>query len=263
MSCSARLPIYVLLVGTFFSDHAPLVFMGLYLLGIAVAVITARLLRKVYFKKDETPFVMELPPYRMPTFKALMRHMWGKGEQYIRKMGGIILFASIIVWALNYFPLRDEAENEPIPAPTVFDDGRIDTERDSYLEMAGKAITPVMEPLGFHWRATVAALAGVPAKEIVVSTLGVLYANDDTISDSRLGARITTPSPVTGRPDFTAPGALAFMVFILLYCPCLATVTAVVRECGSWKYGAFTVVYNTVVAWLMAFVVYRAAMLFV
>lgn len=262
ISCSARLPIYVLLVGTFFPTHAPIVFMGLYLLGIGVAVITAKLLRKVYFKKDETPFVMELPPYRMPTMKALLRHMWGKGEQYLRKMGGIILFASIIVWALNYFPLRQEEINAPIPAPISFDDGKIDPASDSYLEMAGKAITPIMSPLGFHWRASVAALAGVPAKEIVVSTLGVLYANDDTISDAKLGARLTTPSPVTGRPDFTAAGALAFMVFILLYCPCIATVTAIIRECGSWKYGAFTVLYNTAVAWVVAFIVYRIALLF-
>lgn len=261
MSCSARLPIYVLLIGTFFESHAALVFMGLYLLGIAVAVATARLMRRFYFKKDETPFVMELPPYRVPTFKALMRHMWGKGEQYLRKMGGIILFASILVWALNYFPLRDGQQNRPIPAPTTFDDSAINVHTDSYLEMAGKAITPVMEPLGFHWRASVAALAGVPAKEIVVSTLGVLYANDDTISDAKLGSRLTTPSPYTGKPDFTAPAALAFMVFILLYCPCMATVTAIVRECGSWKYGLFTVLYNTAVAWVVAFVTYRIALL--
>lgn len=261
ISCSARLPIYVLLIGTFFTKHAAVVFMGLYLLGISVAVITARLLRKVYFKKDETPFVMELPPYRMPTLKALLRHMWGKGEQYLRKMGGIILFASIIVWALNYFPLRNDETDAPIPTSTANEDA-IDFSSDSYLEMAGKAITPIMEPLGFHWRASVAALAGVPAKEIVVSTLGVLYANDETISDSRLGARLTAPSPATGKPDFTAAGALAFMVFILLYCPCIATVTAIIRESGSWKYGVFTIVYNTAVAWIMAFIVYRVALLF-
>lgn len=257
MSCSARLPVYVLMAGTFFPAHEAVVFMGLYVLGIIVAVVTARLMRRFYFKKDETPFVMELPPYRVPTLKALVRHMWGKGEQYLRKMGGIILFASIIVWALNYFPLHSQNNNA-----TNFDEGRIDVEHDSYLEMAGKAITPIMEPLGFHWRASVAALAGVPAKEIVVSTLGVLYSNDETVSDAKLGHRLTSVSPYTGNPDFTPAAALAFMVFILLYCPCMATVTAIVRECGSWKYGVFTVVYNTVMAWIVAFAVYRIALLF-
>lgn len=262
MSCSARLPVYVLLVGTFFSAYAALVFMGLYLLGIVAAVLTARLIRRFYFKKDETPFVMELPPYRVPTLKALMRHMWGKGQQYLRKMGGIILFASIIVWALNYFPLNDKRDSAPIPAPETFDDSAIDFDNDSYLQMIGKAITPALEPIGFHWRATVAAIAGVPAKEIVVSTLGVLYANDDTIEEAKLGERLSAPSPVTGRPDFTAPSALAFMVFILLYCPCMATLTAISRECGSWKYGLFTVVYNTALAWVFAFITYRIALLF-
>ncbi len=260
MSCSARLPIYVLLIGTFFPAHEALVFMGLYITGILVAVATARLLRRFLFPKDETPFVMELPPYRLPTFKASVVHTWGKGREYLKKMGGIILFASIIVWALNYFPRHENPE-------TAFADvqagsGQIDPRQDSYLEMAGKAVNPVMEPLGFHWRASVAALAGVPAKEIVVSTLGVLYADDENISETRLGQRIAAVSADTGKPDFTPAAALGFMVFILLYCPCIATVTAIVRETHSWRYGLFSVVYNTAVAWVMAFIVYRIALLF-
>ncbi|MCM1483199.1 MAG: ferrous iron transport protein B [Muribaculaceae bacterium] len=266
MSCSARLPIYVLLVGTFFEAHAALVFMGLYLLGIFVAMITARMLRRFYFKADETPFVMELPPYRIPTLKTSLRHMWGKGEQYLKKMGGVILVASIIVWALNYFPLHNEEstaiDTNGMSVATLTDDSAIDPENDSYLEMAGKIVNPVMKPLGFHWRGTVAALAGIPAKEIVVSTLGVLYTGNEEIDDNALGTRITAPNPRTGQPDFTAVGALAFMVFILLYCPCMATVTAIVKETGSWKYGAFSVLYNTAVAWALAFVVYRIALLF-
>lgn len=246
MSCSARLPIYVLLIGTFFPSHAALVFMGLYLTGIIVATVTARLLRRFLLKKDETPFVMELPPYRFPTLKASLSHTWGKGKEYLKKMGGIILFASIVVWALNYFPRPDENTG---------------VHTDSYLEMAGKAVNPVMEPLGFHWRASVAVLAGIPAKEIVVSTLGVLYTNDENTSDARLGARLKAPSTLTGKPDFDPAVAMSFMVFILLYCPCLATVTAIVRETGSWRYGAFSVVYNTVVAWLIAFAVYRICLL--
>lgn len=263
MSCSARLPVYVLLVGTFFSRHASLVFLGLYLTGILVAVLTARLLRRFWFKTDETPFVMELPPYRIPTLKASLRHMWGKGEQYLKKMGGIILVASIIVWALNYFPLHNEDSSTPsMVAMIAGDDSKIDTSRDSYLEMIGKAVNPVMEPLGFHWRTTVAAIAGAPAKEIVVSTLGVLYTGDEEIDDKSLSARLTAPNPVTGRPDFTAASALSLMVFVLLYFPCMATVTAIVRETGSWKYGAFSVVYNTAVAWLVAWLVYNVALMF-
>lgn len=258
MSCSARLPIYVLLIGTFFDKYAALAFLCLYILGILIAMITAKLLRKFYFKADETPFVMELPPYRMPTLKASLRHTWGKGEQYLKKMGGVILIASIAVWALNYFPLHD---NEQPTANTV-DDSTINTSADSYLEMAGKAVNPIMEPLGFHWRATVAALAGIPAKEIVVSTLGVLYTGDEEIDDNALGSRITTINQATGRPDFTEASALAFMVFILLYCPCLATITAIIKETGKWQYGAFSVIYNTAVAWIIAFIVYRIALLF-
>lgn len=254
MSCSARLPIYVLLIGTFFPSHAALVFMSLYIMGILVAVATAKILRKFYFKADETPFVMELPPYRIPTLKASLRHTWAKGEQYLKKMGGIILFASIIVWTLNYFPVRG-GERQAIDNQEI-------SSGDSYLAMAGKAINPLMEPVGFHWRASVAALAGVPAKEIVVSTLGVLYSNDEAIDDHKLGERLKAPVPPSGDPDFCAANALSFMIFILLYCPCIATITAIVRESGLWKYGLFSVVYNTVVAWVAAFIVYRIALLF-
>ena len=257
MSCSARLPIYVLLIGTFFSAHAALVFMAIYMTGIIAAVITARLLRKFLFKRDETPFVMELPPYRMPTARAMVIHTWSKGVQYLKKMGGTILIASIIVWALNYFPRHDWTDAiQPASENTA-----IDTTRDSYLEMMGKAINPVMEPLGFHWRASVATLAGVPAKEIVVSTLGVLYTDNEAVSEGRLSDRLTAPSPVTGKPDFTPASALSFMLFILLYCPCIATVVAIVRETHSWRWGAFSVIYNTVFAWIVAFIVYQTAQL--
>ena len=261
ISCSARLPIYVLLIGTFFPDHATLVFMCLYFSGIIVAGFTARMLRRFHFGQDVTPFVMELPPYRVPTLKATLRHMWGKGEQYLRKMGGVILVASILVWALNYFPLHDGQNAQNVSAETVTDDSAIDPSRDSYLEMAGKAINPLLEPLGFHWRASVAALAGVPAKEIVVSTLGVLYTGDEEASEQTLSARLTSPNEATGKPDFTAAAALSFMIFILLYCPCIATITAIVKETGNPRYGLFSVLYNTAIAWVVAFIVYRIALL--
>lgn len=262
MSCSARLPIYVLLVSTFFREYAAIAFFSMYFIGLLVAIITAKMLRKFHFKADETPFVMELPPYRMPSLKMSLSHMWSKGQQYLKKMGGIILFASIIVWALNYFPMHNEMAEHKMDV--VHDEATINPETDSYLEMMGKAINPILEPLGFHWRASVAALAGLPAKEIVVSTMGVLYADygDDEMTDATLSARIMAPSPNTGEPDFTHASALSFMVFILLYCPCIASIIAIIKETENWKYGAFAVLYNTVVAWIMAFVVYQVASLF-
>lgn len=260
ISCSARLPIYVLLIGTFFPNHATFVFLCVYLAGIIIAGVTARLLRRFWFGKDETPFVMELPPYRVPTFRATMRHMWGKGEQYLKKMGGIILVASIIVWALNYFPRHDE--NVSSGQVSVIDESVIDPTTDSYLQMAGKAINPIMEPIGFSWRASVAAIAGVPAKEIVVSTLGVLYTGNEEAYGESLSERMVQPNPVTHKPDFTPAVALSFMVFILLYCPCIATITAIVRETGNPRYGIFSIIYNTLVAWIAAFIVYHIALLF-
>lgn len=246
MSCSARLPIYVLLIGTFFPAHAAWMFLGMYLLGAIVAMLTAKMLRKFWFKEDETPFVMELPPYRVPTLKTSLRHMWWKAKQYLQKMGGIILFASIIIWALNYFPMKT-SENP---------------DRDSYLEMIGKAANPVLEPLGISWRGTVAAVAGIPAKEIVVSTLGVLYTGSDEATDAALSERLTAIEPGSDHPDFTPASALAFMIFILLYCPCVATVVAVAREAGSWRYAAFSVIYSTAVAWIISFAAYRLMLLF-
>ena len=262
MSCSARLPVYVLFVSTFFREYAAIAFFSMYFLGILVAIITAKMLRKFYFKADETPFVMELPPYRMPSLKMSLSHMWSKGQQYLKKMGGIILFASVIVWALNYFPMHNEMAEYENNIPQ--DEATINPATDSYLEMMGKAINPVLEPLGFHWRASVAALAGLPAKEIVVSTLGVLYSDygDEKIADVTLSAQLKAPSPITEEPDFTSASALSFMVFILLYCPCIASITAIVKETGRWKYGAFAVIYNTVVAWLVGFVVFQVVSLF-
>ena len=252
MSCSARLPIYVLLVSAFFPDNAALVFMGLYLLGMIVAVVTARLLRKTYFKKDETPFVMELPPYRLPTMRSALHHMWEKAEQYLRKMGTIILVGSMAVWALNYFPRNMEKSNEQMTSEEI-----VEQQENSYLAQIGKFVTPVMEPLGFHWKATIAIISGATAKEIVVSTLGVLYNNADAENTNELEVKLKQPDRLTGVPDFNSLSAMAFMAFVLLYFPCIATIAAIVRESGSWKFGAFTVVYNTAVAWLIAMMIYQ------
>lgn len=277
ISCSARIPIYVLLVGAFFPKHGAFVFLGLYLLGLIVAILTARLMRKFWFKADETPFVMELPPYRTPTLKSTLRNMWAKASQYLAKMGGIILVASIIIWALSYFPRYSmddvpatyrEAAIADMPASTL--ESQSETEIDalilntyqqehSLLGYIGKACEPVVRPMQFGWKTCVSLIAGASAKEIVVSTLGVLYVGDD--DTALLSKRLVTPSKLTGETPFDAPKALAFMVFVLLYFPCIATLAAIARETGSWKYSLFSLIYNTSVAWVLSFITYRIALL--
>ena len=250
MSCSARLPIYILLIGTFFPQHAGLMLFGLYAVGIAVAVLTARLMRRFLYPVDETPFVMELPPYRIPTARTTLIHMWDKCAQYLRKMGGLILAASVIVWFLSYYP-----------APEAGDGGRQQTDRyeNSYLGRTGRFCEPVFSPLGLDWKASVALLSGVAAKEIVVSTLGVLYADEAAAADENDTATLTTK--IAGSGDFTPAAAVAFLIFMLLYFPCLATVAAIANESG-WRWAAASVVYNTAVAWLLAWAAYRIILLF-
>lgn len=273
ISCSARIPIYVLLVGAFFPRHGAWVFVGLYLLGIIVAVLTARLMRKYWFKEDETPFVMELPPYRFPTAKATFRDMWFKARQYLHKMGGVILVASIIIWALSYFPRPSEVpEGErarmmaEMPQQTLEGkssddiDALVLTEyrqKESILGHLGRFVEPVMAPMDITWKPCVSLFAGAAAKEVVVSTLGVLYVGYDDAD--ALSARLSTPSPVTGKAPFSRASALAFMVFVLLYFPCIASLTAIARETGRWWYAAFSMVYNTCLAWIFAYVVYLIA----
>jgi ferrous iron transport protein B len=245
MSCSARLPIYIILIGTFFAGHSSLVMLGLYLLGIVVAMITAVLMRKFMFKKDETPFVMELPPYRIPTFKATMSHMWLRCAQYLRKMGGMILVASIVVWALGYFPRQEEGESN------------VEHYEQSYIGRVGRFCEPAFEPLGLNWKASVSLLSGIAAKELMVSTLGVLY-SDSSAEDNP--AQLRQNMAKSG--DFNAPSALALLVFTLLYLPCVATITAIGSESG-WKWAIGSAVYSTAVAWLCAFAVYHIAQLFI
>lgn len=277
MSCSARIPIYVLLVGAFFPHYGAWVFVGLYLLGIIVAVLTAKLMRRFWLKTDETPFVMELPPYRLPTFKATMRNMWAKAEQYLKKMGGLILVASIIIWALSYFPRYDATEVPEsfrtetlaeISPERMADLGEEKTDElilneyqqgHSILGHIGKFIEPVVSPMEFGWKTTVSLLAGAAAKEVVVSTLGVLYVGDDDAE--LLSEKLTTPT-ITGHAPFTPASAMAFMVFVLLYFPCIATLSAISRETGSWRYSVFSMVYNTALAWIFAFITFEIMSLF-
>ena len=277
MSCSARIPIYLLLTGTFFAANAGSVMLGLYVLGIVLAVVTARLMRRFLFPVDETPFVMELPPYRLPTWKTTLTHMWDKCAQYLKKMGGMILIASVIVWFLSYYPRTDATA------------GTETHYANSYLGRLGKGCEPVFSPLGFSWKASVALLSGLPAKEIVVSTLGVLYsegavttpAEGEIIGGADGTTEIVVAESAAKEPaesagdeetaslsqrllasgDFSTASALAFLVFILLYVPCIATVVAIGSEAG-WKWAAASVVYNTAMAWLVAWIVYRIVLLF-
>lgn len=250
MSCSARLPVYLLLAGTFFPNSAGTVLVLLYFFGIGVAVVTARLLRWGVFKADETPFVMELPPYRMPTLRATLRHMWDKGEQYLRKIGGVVLVASVIIWFLSYYPRpsadvsADVAETE-VAASQHYE--------NSYLGQLGKFCEPVVHPFGLNWKAAIALISGSPAKEVIVSTLGVLYRNED---ETTLSNTLRTSG------DFTPRSALAFLVFVLLYFPCIASIAAIAKETGSRKWAAFSIIYNTGIAWIAAFTVYHLAGIF-
>lgn len=255
MSCSARIPTYVILISAFFSRHAALILTGLYALGMVMAVLMAKLFSRFFVKGESLPFVMELPPYRMPTAKAVLRHTWEKGKEYLQKMGTIILGASIIVWALGYFPHHDRYETAH------------EQMEHSYLGMIGKTIEPVMAPCGFDWRQSVSLLAGVAAKEVVASTMGVLYASaeeeavlDEVGMDSDEG-ELRISRLVHG--NMTPISAASMLIFILLYMPCLSTVIAIKNESGRWRWALFTAVYTIVLAWLMSFAFFQIATLIV
>ena len=248
MSCSARLPVYLLLAGTFFPEHAGLVLFGIYAVGIMLAVVLSRLFKKVLFKKDEMPFVMELPPYRVPTVKAMLNHTWEKGEQYLKKMGTIILVGSVIIWFLGYYP-------HPKTEGMMTAQQKTEQLENSYIGQIGHTIQPVMSPLGFDWKIDVSLLSGVAAKEIVVSTLGVLYAGNAGNGNLSLPEKMKADKFADGSPVYTPATSIAFMLFVLIYFPCLATIVAIKNETGSWKWALFAAGYSLVLAWIIAFMV--------
>ena len=274
MSCSGRLPVFVLLAGAFFPHNAALALMGIYLLGIVLAIVSAKMLSK-FVRDDDLPFVMELPPYRMPTGKAIWRHTWEKGRQYLEKMATTILAGSVIVWTLGYFP-HDMSR------------GTAYQQEHSYIGMIGKAVSPALEPLGFSWKMDIGLISGIVAKELVVSTMGVMYAGDgDTVPepDAAIG-----PDAAMGQDTFdgnaaelhpsgaqssdmalqgalqrnvSLPAAVAFMIFILLYFPCIATFVAIKHETGGWKWPVAVCAYTMAVAWVIAWVGFKVTSLFV
>jgi ferrous iron transport protein B len=293
MSCSARLPVYVLIAGALFPHRAGSVIFMLYLLGIIMSLFMSILFNKILFRKREAPFVMELPVYRNPGLRVILKHMWRKGQFYLKKMGGVILVASLVIWALGYFPRNAETDagydrlikgHEEQLRESASVSGNVEQISDeieqlhrakeverqekSLIGRIGKAIEPVIRPLGFDWKMGVSLLSGFAAKEIVVSTMGVLYQVDTGKGSDKFGSlperirsEVYPSGQKAGQPVFTPLAGISFLIFILLYLPCLAVVTAVGRESGSWKWAGFVLFYTTALAWLASFVVYQAGSL--
>lgn len=298
MSCSARLPVYILIIGTFFPEHSSTVLFSIYLLGIVLAVIFAKVFKATFFKAKEAPFVMELPPYRLPTIRTTTRHMWNKGTQYLRKMGGIIMVASIIIWALGYFPrdikfsrnydtlitqtIHNYKQQTTALASSASSDltlSDLSSERDkcinqiknqkleeqqekSYIGQMGHWVAPLLHPIGFDWKMSVSVLTGIAAKEVVVSTMGVLYQEGDQANESSDGLRHKLRSQTFtgeyrhGEIVFNELSALSFLVFILIYFPCIAVIATIAKE-ANWKWAIFMVFYTTLMAWIVSFLVYQ------
>jgi len=300
MSCSARYPVYILIISAFFPAYQGTLLFGIYLLGIVFAAILAWLFKKVLFQKQELPFVMELPPYRVPTTKAIFKQTWFKGVQYLKKMGTIILFASIIIWALGYFPLGKEIDRQIDKKVNTIEseyNARIalstpDLQQIKSLESAksrqikhiqkerlrlknensiigriGLFIEPAIQPLGFDWKMGVSLLAGAAAKEIVISTMGVLYESDfdqqnpETLT-KKLQEQHYTVGKKAGKAIITPLVALSFMIFILIYFPCIAVFAAIRKESGQWRWPLFTTVYTTLLAYIISFIVFQTGTLF-
>jgi len=232
MSCSARLPVYIIIIGAFFPKNSALILFCIYLIGIAFSVLMAKVFSRFIVKGESSPFVMELPPYRMPSMKSVSRHTWEKGKQYLKKMGTTILVASIVVWALSYFPHHAEATEEQ-------------QMELSYIGQIGKFVEPVIRPCGLAWKEGVALIAGVGAKEIVASTMAVLYHGDITAS------------------GMTTLTAFTFLLFVLLYMPCIPTCIGIKNESGKWKWAGFTILYTTLLAWLTSMLVYQVGSLII
>ncbi|MCD8310589.1 MAG: ferrous iron transport protein B, partial [Prevotellaceae bacterium] len=265
MSCSARWPVYVMMVGAFFAvKYQSVVMLALYICGFIVAGVMSWVFSKWLVRGDDTPFVMELPPYRFPTRKAIFRHTWEKGKQYLKKMGTIILVASIVVWALGYFPHNEELDRQA-------------QQEQSYIGRMGKAIEPIFSPQGFDWKLDVSLIAGVGAKEIVASTIGILYINDDSVAEEEDEETVAADAEeelsqtekyqvlreAMQENGITPRTAFAYLLFTLLYFPCIATIAAIKGETGSWKWTLFAAAYTTVVAWVVSALFYQIGGLFV
>lgn len=286
MSCSARLPVYVLLISAFFPNNQGLVLLSIYMIGIVLAILVALLFKRIFFAKDDVPFVMELPPYRIPTLRNTSVHMWNKSLQYLSKMGTVILTASILIWALGYFPREikfskdydliskqisaDNSLSESIKADHLAQveiDKHSERMEKSYIGQLGHMIVPVIEPLGWDWKIGVSIITGLAAKEIVVGSMGVLYQSDIAADETSMNLRnklqqqTFTSGPRIGEKVFTPLVAYSLMLFILIYFPCVAVIAAIKKE-ANWKWATFTMVYTTVLAWFVAFATYHIGSIF-
>jgi ferrous iron transport protein B len=286
MSCSARLPVYVLLISAFFPANQGLVLLSIYLIGIVLAILVALVFKRIFFAKQDVPFVMELPPYRIPTLRNTTVHMWNKSVQYITKMGTVILTASILIWALGHFPRDVEFSNDyekmaaDISANINLPESQkeeqlvqieIDRESErmekSYIGQLGHMIVPVIEPLGWDWKIGVSIITGLAAKEIVIGSMGVLYQSDISADENsvnlknRLQEQVFTSGPRIGEKVFSPNVAYSLMLFILIYFPCVAVIAAIKKE-ANWKWATFTMVYTTVLAWFVAFAAYHIGGIF-
>jgi ferrous iron transport protein B len=289
MSCSARLPVYLVIIGAVFPKNAGTVLFLVYASGIVLSILVAKIFKKLLFKSEDAPFVMELPPYRKPVFRVSLKHMWHKGSQYLKKMGGIILIASILIWALGYFPLNTDLtasiDNEIQQIETEFQQSKneelktelmsLQSERkvllqeNSYIGKIGHFIEPVIRPLGFDWKIGVSIVTGIAAKEIVVSTMGVLYGAEFANEDSSEALKKAINSEVyqtgknKGKKVFSPLVSIAFLIFVLVYFPCIAVIAAIKKESGSWKWAVFMVLYTTGLAWFLSFSIYQIGSLFI
>jgi ferrous iron transport protein B len=280
MSCSARLPVYILFISAFFAKNQGTVLFLLYILGMIFAILSALILKRVFFKSADVPFVMELPPYRVPTVRSIIKHVSFRTGLYFRKIGGVILLASIIVWILSNFP-RDVSFSKDYSAEiariensqltdkekeasvnVLINEQKTEKQERSFIGIIGRSIAPLMKPLGFDWRLSVSIISGLAAKEVVVSTLGVLFQTDNQYEKASLVEKIQTQTDDAGKKLFTPLMAFSFMLFILTYFPCIGVIAAIKRESGSWKWAAFIVVYTTSIAWLLSFSVYQVGSLF-
>jgi len=279
MSCSARLPVYILFISAFFPNNQGTVLFLLYMLGTLFAILSALFLKRVFFRSADIPFVMELPPYRVPTVRSIFKHVTFRTGLYLKKIGGIILIASMIVWILSSFPesvnyskdfkseiskiesstLSPEIKSESVNKLLL--EEKSEKHVNSYMGRIGRSIEPVMKPLGFDWQLSVAILSGLAAKEVVVSTLGVIFEADNDTENRSLVEKIRSQKDQKGDAIFTPLIAFSFMLFILIYFPCVGVVAAIKRESGSWKWAAFTVLYTTGIAWILSFSVYQIGML--
>ncbi len=296
MSCSARLPVYVLLIGAFFPEHPGTMLFLIYSIGIAMAGLMAWIFKKTLLKAKEFPFVMELPPYRVPAYTTILKHMWFKAEMYLKKMAGVIMIASLIMWALGYFPREVEyskdydkleqkveaqtaaLEQQGLPADSLKKFKKLELTKiqvqkkaehqaKSYIGQLGHFIEPVIRPLGFDWKMGVSLISGMSAKEIIVSTMGVLYQSDPSVDgnaplEQKLQQATYDSGPRKGQKVYSPLVAFSFIIFILFYFPCVATIAAIRRESGEWKWALFTIFYTTSLAWIMSFLVYQIGSLF-